>query len=78
VEQVDLAMLALIHYRLHPGMLIRYLKGEYVGESQDVKKVLTEVKPYVEKKDLKHIERILTQGCPSQLICKEESANKQP
>jgi hypothetical protein len=27
VEQVDLAMLALIHYRLHPGMLIRYLKG---------------------------------------------------
>ncbi len=69
-------MSALIHYGLHPGMLIRYLKGEYFGESQDVKKVLTEVKPYVEKKDLKHIKRILTQGCPSQLIFEEESANK--
>jgi hypothetical protein len=76
VEKVDLAMSALIYYRLHPGMLIRYLKGEYIGKSQDIKKILTEVKPFIEKKDLKHIKRIITQGCPAQLIFEEESASK--
>jgi hypothetical protein len=76
LERVDLAMSALIDYGLHPGMLIRYLKDEYSSKSQDVKIVLTEVKPYVKKKGLKHIECILTQGCPSQLIFEEESANK--
>ncbi len=32
-QRVLLATAGLIYYGLHPGMLIRYLKGEYVGES---------------------------------------------
>jgi hypothetical protein len=33
--RVLLATARLIHYGLHPGMFIRYLKGEYVGESRE-------------------------------------------
>ncbi len=32
-EKVDLATACTIHYRLNVGMVIRYLKGKYVGES---------------------------------------------
>ena len=34
-ERVDLATACAIHYGLHTGMVIQYLKGEYVGESRD-------------------------------------------
>jgi hypothetical protein len=29
--RIDLAIACAIHYGLNPGMVIRYLKGEYVG-----------------------------------------------
>ena len=38
--RVNMAMAAMIHYGLHPGMLIRCLKGEYVGESRRVPIIL--------------------------------------
>jgi hypothetical protein len=31
--RVDLATACMIHYGLNPGMVICYLKGEYIGES---------------------------------------------
>jgi hypothetical protein len=31
--RVDLATACAIHYGLNPGMVIRYLKGKFVGES---------------------------------------------
>ncbi len=34
-HRVLLATASLIHYGLHPEMLIKYLKGEYMGEIQD-------------------------------------------
>ena len=34
--RVKMATACAIHYSLHPGMVIRYLKGEYVGENRDV------------------------------------------
>ena len=37
---VNMATAAMIHYGLHPGMLIRCLKGEYVGESRRVPIIL--------------------------------------
>jgi hypothetical protein len=38
--RVDLATACLIHYRLHPVMLIRYLNGEYTGKSRDAEPIL--------------------------------------
>ncbi len=38
--RVDLATACLIHYGLHPGMLICYLNGEYTGKSTDVEPIL--------------------------------------
>jgi hypothetical protein len=69
--RVDMATVAMIHYFLHPGMLIQYVKGEYVGENRDVSQVLNDVLPYVDDVDAKHIERILMQGCPLQSNFKE-------
>jgi hypothetical protein len=73
-----MAMATPIHYGLHPGMLIRYLKGEYVGENRDVAAILDAVWPHIGEDDTNHIRRILTQGCPLRLILSdpEEMKNK--
>jgi len=52
-------------------MVIRYLKGEYVGENRDVNQILSEVSPFIDETDATHIKRILTQGCPSKLSFEE-------
>jgi hypothetical protein len=36
MSRVDMATAGMIYYSLHPGMLIRYVKGKYIGESRDV------------------------------------------
>jgi hypothetical protein len=38
--RVNLAMACFIYYGLHPGMLIRYLNGEYTGKSRDAEPIL--------------------------------------
>ena len=50
--RVDMATAAMIHYSLHPGMMIRYVKGEYVGESQNVPQIINDVSPYIEPEDV--------------------------
>ncbi len=75
-DQVDLATAGMIHYALHPGMLVRFMKGEYVGKTRDVKTVLEKVSPHISPQDATHIERILTQGCPSHLVLSEPAAMK--
>jgi hypothetical protein len=75
-DRVDLATACLIHYGLHLGMMIQYLKGEYIGESRDVQKIINKVTPFVCKTDIAHIKRVLTQGCPSRLIFDEARENK--
>ena len=42
-ERIDLATECAIHYGLNTRMVIRYLKGEYVGESRDADKILEKV-----------------------------------
>ena len=75
-ERVDLATACAIHYGLHTGMVIRYLKGEYVGESRDADKILSAVSPYINEDDCNHIRRIIDQGCPSYLDFEEDYDNK--
>jgi hypothetical protein len=50
-QRLDMATAAIIHYGLHPRMLIRYLKGEYVGEARDVAAILKEVSPHITEED---------------------------
>ncbi len=57
-------------------MLVRYLKGEYVGESRDPDQVLHKVSSRINAEHVNHIRRNLTQGCPAKLILEEESSNK--
>ena len=57
-------------------MVIRYLKGEYVGESRDAGRILASASPYIDASDCKHIERIINQGCPSHLDFEEDYENK--
>jgi hypothetical protein len=45
--RVDMATAGMIHYGLHPGMLVRYLNGEYTGESRDVPAILKKVSPHI-------------------------------
>jgi hypothetical protein len=61
---IDLATTGIIHYSLHPGMLIRYIKGEYLGESRDMFQIIKDVLPYINKVDVEHIEQILTKATP--------------
>jgi hypothetical protein len=71
-----MATAGIIHYSLHPGMLIRYVKGEYVGESRDASQIINDVSPYIKRDDVDHIHRIITNGCPSHIDFKEASDMK--
>jgi hypothetical protein len=75
-ERVDLATACAIHYGLNVGMVIRYLKGKYVGESQDANAIPLEVSPHISSKDYKHIKQIIDQGCPSHLNFEKDYKNK--
>ncbi len=66
----------MIDYSLHPGMLIRFVKGEYVGENRNVRQVLNDVSPYIDAVDPEHIKRILSMGCPSIIDFEELSEMK--
>jgi len=75
-SQVDMVTACAVHYSLHPGMVSRYIKGEYVGENRNVLQILNDISSHVDETDTAHIERILTQGCPSKLSFEETSDMK--
>jgi len=75
-SRVNMATACAINYSLHPGMIIRYIKGKYVGESRNVPQILKDISSHVNETDTIHIERILTQGCPSRLSFEETSEMK--
>jgi hypothetical protein len=73
---MNMATAAMIHYGLQPGMLIRYLKGEYVGESRNVPAILEAVSPHISEEDANHIRWILLQGCPLKLTLSKPNKMK--
>jgi hypothetical protein len=75
-SRVDMATACAIHFSLLPGMVIRYLKGEYLGENRNVSQILCNVLSHVDESDAARIEWILTQGCPSRLSFEETSEMK--
>ena len=54
-SRVDMATACAINYSLHPGMIIRYIKGEYVGESRNVPQILKDISSHVDETDTAHI-----------------------
>jgi len=54
-HRINLATAGMIHYLLHPGMLVRFMNGEYTGENRDVEKVMKAITPYVSDNDAKHV-----------------------
>jgi hypothetical protein len=57
-------------------MLIRHIKGEYIGESRDISQIIKDVLPHINESDVAHINRILTKGCPSYVSFDEASDMK--
>ena len=57
-------------------IIIRYGKGEYIGENRNVPQVLNNVSPYIDSVDVKHIECILSMDCPSIIDFEEPSDTK--
>jgi hypothetical protein len=75
-SRVDMATACAIHYTLHPGMVIRYARGEYVGENRDMTQILRDVSPHVDETNAAHIKQIPTQGGPARISFEETSAMK--
>ena len=75
-ERVDMATACAIHYGLNIGMVVRYLKGEYVGESRDADAIINTISPYIKEVDCGHIKRIISLGCPSHIDFREDYKNK--
>jgi len=57
-------------------MVIRFIKGEYIGESRDSNAILSAVSQHINEEDCRHIEQIINQGCPSFLNFEERYENK--
>jgi hypothetical protein len=76
MSRIDMATAAMINYSLYPGMTIRYIKGEYVGEAWSVEQIIKDLFPHINEVDVGHAKRILTQGCPSCINFKEMSKMK--
>ena len=60
-----------IYYSLDFGLLAKVLGGKYTGETGNIKETLTDIGPHIDSDDLCHIERVLYQGCPSELVFEE-------
>ena len=75
-HRVEMASAAMVYFGLDPGRFIRWMAGEYIGDGRDVRKILATIKPHIPHDDYNHVERILTQGCPSQLQFDEKLENK--
>ena len=75
-NRVDMATALAIHVGLDPGRIVRTLDREHTGAWRNVEQILGEVESVVTPQDYNHINRILTQGCPSVLKFEEKTDTK--
>ncbi len=71
-----MASVAMVHFGLNPGKFVRWMGGKYTGYHCDVQRTLAAVCPYITAKDYNHIEQILLDGCPAELMFTEPLDNK--
>jgi hypothetical protein len=69
---VEMASAAMVHFGLDPGKFARWMGGKYTGYHCDVQMVC----PCIIAKDYNHIEQILLDGCPAELMFTEPLDNK--
>ncbi len=75
-HRVEMASAAMAHLGLNPGKFVRWMGGKYTGYHHDVQRTKAAVGPYITAKDYNHIEQILLDGCPAELIFTEPLDNK--
>ncbi len=75
-HRVEMVIAAMVHFGLDPGKFVRWMGGKYTGYHRDVQKTLTAVQPYIAAEDYNHIERILLDSCPTELMFTEPLDNK--
>lgn len=75
-QRVDMATAAMIQFGMNPGLLVRFMSGEYTGANRDIDQLELNIGQYIDPEDMQHIRRILTYGCPAQLDFEEELNNK--
>lgn len=75
-NRVEMMSAAMVSLGMDPGKLVQFLDGEYTGSRRQVKRTINAIREHVSKEDLKHIKRILLQGCPAKLTFTETAAEK--
>jgi hypothetical protein len=75
-HRVEMASAAMVNFGLDPGKFVRWIGGKYTGYHCDVQRTLVAVCPYITAEDYNHIERILLDGCPAELMFAEPLDNK--
>ena len=75
-HRIEMASAAMVHFGLNPGKFVRWIGGKYTGYHCDVQRTLVAVCPYITAEDYNHIERILLDGCPAELMFTEPLDNK--
>ncbi len=66
----------MVHFGLDPGKCVRWMGGEYTGYHHDVQRTLAAVRLYITATDYNHIDQILLDGCPAELMFTEPLDNK--
>ncbi len=75
-HRVEMASAAMVYFGLNPGKFVRWMGGKYTGYHHDVQRTLAAVCPYITAEDYNHIEQILIDGCPAELMVTEPLDNK--
>ncbi len=73
---IEMASAAMVRFGLDPGKLIQWIGGKYTGYHCDVQRTLVAVCPYIIAEDYNHIEQILLDGCPAEIMFTEPLDNK--
>jgi hypothetical protein len=73
---VEMASASMIHFGLDPGKFVSFLSGKYTGQHWDVNRTLDVIQDHVTSVNYGHINRILLDGCPTQLTIEEPSRKK--
>jgi hypothetical protein len=74
---IKMASVAMAHFGLDPGKFVRWMGGEYTGYHRVIQRTLAAVRrPYITAEDYNHIEQILLDGCPAELMFTEPLDNK--
>jgi hypothetical protein len=73
---IETASAAMVHFGLKPRKFVQWMGGKYTGYHSDVQRTLSAVHLNITAEDYNHIEQILLDGCPAELMFTEPLDNK--